>query len=131
MKLTAMICHEGLALPGLRASNTMTLTIGEGPLRDWRVHVRGPSVFLVSPRGWEAGKQSHEYKGSVRRIYEVPRNRVSLSWDLDESTSDSLDDVVKWSPAVDAVADIAAETVDAALALPRRGRPRKQEEAPE
>jgi hypothetical protein len=48
----------------------------------WRILVRGPAVFLVSPTGWAAGlaRALMDPKGK-RRTIEVPRVQCVLVWD--------------------------------------------------
>lgn len=99
MKLVTFQPFTALPLPGLRAGATLTINIGDGPFKDWRVHVRGPAVFLVSPPGFKIGTPPNEWAGSDRRVYEIPRAHCYLGWQL--GPTEKLDDVVKYSPACD------------------------------
>lgn len=96
MRLLTFQPHVGLPLPGLRPGNLITFEPGKGPYGDWRVHVRGPSVYLVSPPGWGPGLVPANYKGTDRRIYEVPRTHCYLGWVA--TPSDKTLDTRDWSP---------------------------------
>lgn len=92
MKLAVVRPFEALSLPGVRATGTMTIVPGKEGFRDWFAHVRGPSVFLVSPPGF----MQDDPKSQARRVYEVPRSHCHLGWDVDDG--DTLQSLVNWSP---------------------------------
>ena len=73
-------------LPGtLGALSTVTCDNPNPKVKAWRVAVRGPAVFLVSPPGWVAGKALHEYdEKGPRRVIEVPRTECVLQWETDD-----------------------------------------------
>lgn len=98
MRLTTLVPLQGLAFPGLRASQLMTIHPGVSPAsyKDWRIHVRGPSVFFISPPGWQIGKAA---SGSTRIAYELPRTHCYLGWDMEPG--DKLDGVSKYDPPCD------------------------------
>lgn len=54
----------------------------EDRFRGFRVAVRGPVVYLVSPPGWRQGQPLHTFKknGPVR-AWEVPRAHCQLMFD--------------------------------------------------
>jgi len=54
-------------------------------LRGWKVRVRGPAVFLVSPAGWKKPGDvlvTLDAKGP-RRVFEVARGECCLQWEGD------------------------------------------------
>ena len=71
-------------IPGARAGDLTTLDLDNppGPLKDWRIIVRGGAVFLVSPRGWKPG-QTHPRErdpNGTHVVHEIPRTDVFLHW---------------------------------------------------
>lgn len=93
MKLHVIIPSVGLPLPGIRPMQLTTFYPGDGPLKDWRAHVRGPAVFLESVPGWRQG-QSPE--GTTRTVYEIPRSLCYLGWHFEPG--DVLEDAVRYTP---------------------------------
>jgi len=93
--LLAMIPKHGLPFPGMRPGQLSTFEVGRGKFADWRVHVRGPQVFLESPPGWQVSG-AIDRTSTKRRVFELPRNEVFLCWDKGED--DDLRDFVNWSP---------------------------------
>lgn len=88
MKLLNLIFLDGAPkLPGFRA-------LGQGPYADWTVHVRPAAVFLVSPPGWQVNATTRN--GNAQTVHEVPRNRVLVTWQLEQG--DQLVDTGIWSP---------------------------------
>ncbi|MGN6107242.1 MAG: hypothetical protein ACTHU0_19195 [Kofleriaceae bacterium] len=82
-KLIGITMSAAPPLPGLRAGTLTTIRIGDvhSPLSRWQFHVRGPSVLLVSPPGWQPGKDEREWEpGGARVIYELPRQGCNLHW---------------------------------------------------
>lgn len=93
MRLVSIQTREILILPGLRLAAHQTLKIGEGSIAKWRVHVRGPAVFLESPPMWTPASATGGPKGAPgsRTVFELPRDLFSLTWSLDEGESVELD----------------------------------------
>jgi len=97
MRVATFLPFQPLNIPGVVKSGA--ITPGVGSWAKWTVHVRGPSVFLVSAPGWRPGAQP---EGTARQVFEIPRSHCHLQWEFD--VADKLEDVVKWSPA-----DVAAQ----------------------
>jgi hypothetical protein len=89
MKLSVIRPFEALALPGIGAARTLTIEPGKGSFADWFAHVRGPSVFLVSPPGF-----MQEDGSPRRRVYEFPRAHCHLGWDVNQADQPPT----SWSP---------------------------------
>lgn len=58
----------------------------------WMLQIRGPMVYLVSPRGWIRGLKLHEIKGSKgpRIVLDIPKTAVRLIWECDEFKPDEI-----------------------------------------
>ena len=59
------------------------ITIADPPdkLRGWTVAVRGPAVFLISPRGWSPGKALAVCdRDGEQTAFEVPRSDCRFAW---------------------------------------------------
>lgn len=99
MKLVSIHPLQALALPGIRASATMTMKLEEWSAKGWDIHVRGPAVLFVAPPEFQLrdgnGKEIGP-AGKDRRVYEVPRSLLNLGWDM--APGDKLEDVSKYSP---------------------------------
>lgn len=93
MKLVSIVPAVTIPVPGIRAHSGSVITPGEGAFRDWSLHVRGPSVFLCSPPGWEPGKAA---KGDERAVFEIPRAQCQCIWEM--QPGDQIEDVAKHSP---------------------------------
>lgn len=93
MKLHAIALHEPPR--GMRFFDNY-FVVGVGNYKDWTVQVKGASVFLTSPPGWQ---MSGKTEGEIRRVVEVPRAHCTLYWDAEaeEATDDA--------PRVDASSD--------------------------
>jgi hypothetical protein len=83
MKLKKITFARVPALPGIRAGDLSSLDCDNpGVLKDWRLVLRGPSVFLISPAGWGPSENrgtKRDPKGPVT-MYEIPRVDVFLQW---------------------------------------------------
>lgn len=90
MKLKKITFDHVPSLPGIRAGDLSTIDCAApGVLKDWRIILRGPSMFLVSPPGWtlnEARNARRDPKGPVQ-MYEVARSNVYFQWEA----ADDLD----------------------------------------
>lgn len=62
----------------------------------WTVSIRGNAVFVISPAGWSRDKPASQWRADgPRRVFEVPRSKVTLEWDIDDAKA--LDkDVARW-----------------------------------
>lgn len=69
-------------LPLLGAPGHITCSSPPSTLRGFRVLVRGPAVFLVSPPGWLPGlnRTVMDPKGKCR-TWEVPRVNCAMVWE--------------------------------------------------
>jgi hypothetical protein len=88
-------------LPGIRASDTTTLLL-EKPapaLQGWRAHLRGPSLFLVSPKGWTNGPRNQWDPEGPVTVYEIPRTNCYFQWH-DVADIDALAKTGKFDSAV-------------------------------
>lgn len=82
LKLQALTFGNVPRFPGLRASDLITIECDkpQEAMKDWRIIIRGATVFFVSPPGWTPGKTKREWKGDTVTVYEVPRADVNLQW---------------------------------------------------
>lgn len=90
MKLKKIVFDRVPKLPGIRAGDLTSLDCDNpGPLKDWRIILRGPAMYLISPAGWthteNRGVQRNPLGPSV--VYEIPRTDVFLQWEA----SDAID----------------------------------------
>lgn len=74
------------AIPGSLGALGIVVCADPTPkMRGWRVAIRGPAVFLISPCGWEPGKALPLLdKSGPRRIVEVPRSECVMQWETDD-----------------------------------------------
>lgn len=80
MKLISIVVRD--TLPHLGTLGHIACDRPPGNLRGWRVCVRGPSVFLVSPPGWTHGDSLATRKtDGPCRAFEVPRTSCTLIWE--------------------------------------------------
>lgn len=100
MKLVSITTHEPISLDGLRLGQNARITPGEGQFADWRIHVRGPRVILVSPKGWVPGGAKPGDDLEARTMFDLPREKVTLRWSGSEA---EIDGVAKWSPGTEPV----------------------------
>lgn len=94
MKLTKITFNQTPRIPGLRAGDVSELDCENpaGALKDWRIFLRGPSVFLVSPPGWknnERNARERDPKGPVI-IHEISRSTACLHWSGDETEIEAV-----------------------------------------
>lgn len=80
MKLIGIIPPPGISLPGLSPRGMFTLWLGRGTYADWKVELRGPSVFLVAPPEFQTGEVKPA--SGAQRVYEIARSACHLIWDL-------------------------------------------------
>lgn len=97
-----------ISFPGVRAMQLASIEVGKGSLSDWRVSVRGPSVFFESPPGWTPNGPA---AGTKRRVYEVSRADMRLAWELDDGEAVP----VNYAP-VSGIAEAPADSPPAATA---------------
>jgi hypothetical protein len=85
MKLKQVTFDRVPKLPGIRPGDLTTLDCANpGVLKDWRIILRGQSMYLVSPVGWTHNENRgtrRDPKGPVT-MYEIPRADVFLQWDV-------------------------------------------------
>ncbi len=76
-------------LPGLRQStiNTIRTSDTSGPWVGWSFEVDGPSLLMISPTGWQAGKA--ERVGDKVTVYEVSKALAAIAWEY-EPAADSF-----------------------------------------
>lgn len=95
VKLTGFSFGITPRLPGLRQSDIVSVECDNPapPMKDWRVIVRGQSVFFVSPPGWnnatKTTPQDRDPKGPVV-VHEVARTDVHLHWSSDENDAEAI-----------------------------------------
>lgn len=82
--------------------NTVTIestSVNPGVLHGWRLLLRGPTVYLVSPPGFTSGGKPHEFDAKgPRMVQSIPRSEVLLTWSL-EGEGDPvavIDKLVNW-----------------------------------
>lgn len=70
---------------------------GRHGLAGWTAHVRGPSVFIVSPPGWKLGVPREQWPvDGDRTLFDFPRSQVILQW---RGKLEEMESVQKWSAA--------------------------------
>jgi hypothetical protein len=88
-------------LPTWGNLSVITLDAPDHRLRGWKVCVRGPAVFLVSPPGWTATPTGGERPttGPVT-VIEVPRISCVMRWQDADSvdTAQKYDSPPMWTP---------------------------------
>lgn len=86
MKIKSITFDRSPRIPGLRAGDLVTVECENPPeaLKDWRVILRGPTLFLISPIGW-CGKPRSQWdtKAGPVTVAEVPREHCCLQWTAD------------------------------------------------
>lgn len=70
-----LIAFQPPSLPsGLGSLGNVVCDKPPNQVRGWRVLIRGPAVYLVSPHGWSAGKPfAHFVEAEPRQVFEVAR----------------------------------------------------------
>lgn len=97
MKLKSITFKSVPRIPGLRAGDLSTLDI-DNPgqaLFGWRVSLRGPSVALISPRGWttaNATQPKMRDQNGACVVHIMPPNEAYLQW---EAQPDELEAILK------------------------------------
>lgn len=72
-------------LNGLYNVTTINCAEPDARIRGWRALIRGPAVFLVSPRGWKLSTPEQLFDPhGPRRVYEIPRADCVMSWATDD-----------------------------------------------
>lgn len=95
MKLHKITFARIPALPGIRAGDLSTLDLDNpaAPLRGWRLALRGPSVFLISPPGWNPSNQttpqSRNPNGPVI-VHQIPAAEVFFHWEGSAADIDTM-----------------------------------------
>lgn len=65
-------------------------------LRGWTIAVRGPAVFLISPKGWEPGKAFAVLDRTGDQVaFELARSDCKLVWG--GAGIGEIDGVAKWT----------------------------------
>lgn len=84
MRLVSITWGTIPRLPGLRPSDTGRILCDNpaSPLKDWRVFVRGPQIFFVSPPGWSADQSARSRDPlSPRTVFgPMAASDVYLEW---------------------------------------------------
>lgn len=96
MKLVSITFDRTPRLPGLRAGDLITLDCDNPPesLKDWRLMLRGQSVYFVSPPGWTTKRPRGQWdKNGPTVMHEVPRATMFIRWALEGA--ELPDDVMK------------------------------------
>lgn len=94
MKLVVITFKTAPNIPGVRAADLATIRLNNpgSQLLGWKVLLRGPSLFFVSPPGWKAPGR-HTEGTDLQTIHEVPRINTFLYW---EGTTDEIASVTKY-----------------------------------
>lgn len=86
LKLKTVTFDRAPKLPGIRAGDLSTLDCANpGALEGWRIVLRGPAMFLVSPPGWTPNENratKRDPKGP-HVVHEIPRSDVYFQWTAD------------------------------------------------
>jgi hypothetical protein len=95
VKLTGFSFGTTPRLPGLRVSDITSVECDNpaAPLKDWKVVIRGQSVFFISPPGWnnatKTSPQDRDPRGPVV-VHQIQLKDVHLHWSSDESDPDVI-----------------------------------------
>jgi hypothetical protein len=94
LKLTKITFVQTPRIPGLRAGDVSELDCDNPAptLKDWRIILKGASVFLVSPAGWRPQMERTRERnpnGPVT-IHEIPRANACLHWSGDAADIESV-----------------------------------------
>jgi hypothetical protein len=86
--VTKLVSLTVPSLPILGSLGNIVCADPNFKVRGFRVAIRGPAVFLVSPPGWVVGHPlaSFDAKGP-RRVIEVPRSECVLQFECDDLES--------------------------------------------
>lgn len=81
MKIKSITFDRSPRIPGLRAGDLVTVECDNpGALVDWRIVLRGPTLFLISPPGWCTKPRSQwDAKGPIV-IAQMPLEHCSIQW---------------------------------------------------
>lgn len=95
MKLVSITFKQTPRLSGLRADATSSLDIDnvQGSLYGWRILVRGPMLYLVSPKGWTkqtATQPRLRDKNGPRVVHAIPTADAYLQWLVDDNEIDAV-----------------------------------------
>ena len=82
MKLVAVSCNTIPRMPGMRPGDLITIECETttGPMKGWRISIRGQQVFFISPRGWVRNADARRDPDGPLTVFEVPRSDVTLQW---------------------------------------------------
>lgn len=96
MKLISVTFGTTPRLPGLRPAETGHIECDKpsDALRNWKLHIRGQSLFFVSPPGWlrDQSARQRDAKGPSIVFGPVPLSDVFLQW---QATADELETLFK------------------------------------
>jgi hypothetical protein len=69
--------------PPMHTMGWITVNNPDYRMEGWSLAVRGAAVFLISPRGWKAGKHKNELdaRGPITAIGPIPMAHVTLIWE--------------------------------------------------
>lgn len=82
MKLISLVPFTTVNILGIRTMNTVRIKPDDSNWKDWRVTVKGASVFLESPPGFRYGGGRDDSK--TRLVAEIPRAGCHLEWELED-----------------------------------------------
>lgn len=97
MKLKSITFKSVPRIPGLRAGDLSTLDL-DNPnqaLYGWRVSLRGPTVTLISPRGWTAHTATQPKMRDPNGacvVHTMPANEAYLQW---EAQPEEIENILK------------------------------------
>ncbi len=82
LKLTKVTFDRTPRIPGLRAGDFSELDCDNpaAKLKDWRIVIKGASLFLISPPGWSNSETRIKDPAGPVTVHEVPRANASLHW---------------------------------------------------
>lgn len=96
LKLKAVTFDRAPRLPGIRAGDLSMLDCDNpGSLTGWRIVLRGPAMFLISPPGWTSSENratKRDSKGPMT-VYEIPRSGVFFQWAV--GSAEDMENVLK------------------------------------
>jgi hypothetical protein len=84
-KLKTVTFDHAPKIPGIRPGDLSTIDCDNPPstLKDWKIVLRGGSMYLISPPGWSNREENRATKRDPKGpsvVHEIPRTGVYLQW---------------------------------------------------
>lgn len=123
-RLVGVYCRPDYRLPPpLHAVDKIDVD-APGPMLGWGVHIRGATMFLVSPPGWKLGRDSGKHRelwdssGARRTFGPIALANVTLVWEHagGDNTGKVIDGLQRYD--LPEMKGAARATTDAGPAIP-------------